>query len=324
MKKLFLSFSLLLAACETNQIVDPNVTDISLTVRNLLPLEGAHYQLWATFFQFNKAAPGDGPMHEGEFVSLGEFVVAQDGSLRSLSGGEARFGIPAGSNPQLLRDVVIAVQAEHADGMSKLQDSEPGSILIGGAFTGDAVTAVADLHIGYLDAFQTDFVTASGKCMIVCPTSPADSNSGVWFIESNSPPSPGLKNFPRMPPEWRYEGWVAQPDTGGGGPTFWSTGKFTRADSADLDGPGSGAGAGTPYGFPGQDFVNGTPSFNNLLMGGYSFWISIEPHPDNSAEPFFLTLLSSARVLPPLSGRTFILENVIGQSAPTARIVIKR
>ncbi|MEK7251611.1 MAG: hypothetical protein AAB209_14465, partial [Bacteroidota bacterium] len=67
---------------ETNEIVDPNVSRVSLAVQNLPPLDGGQYQLWATFFRFNKPDGGDSPTHEGEFVSIGEFKVMDDGTLR--------------------------------------------------------------------------------------------------------------------------------------------------------------------------------------------------------------------------------------------------
>ncbi len=324
-KILLVAMCLVIVSCnETNEIVDANQSRVSLAVQNLPPLDGGHYQLWATFFRFNKPDSGDSPTHEGEFVSIGEFKVMDDGSLRSLNGSSARFSLPSGRNPQLLKDVVLAVQTDLDHGFAKTNDEEPGSILIGGAFHGDASRAIADLSISYADAFRTSFSSVSGKCTITCPTSPADSNSGVWFIEPGSPITAGLKNLPALPQEWRYEGWVMRPDIVNGGFTYWSTGKFAKADSADYDGAGPNSGTGSAYNFPGQDFVRGSTVFSNLLTGGYSFMITMEPFPDVSANPFFLKLLSTQSVAVPPTGRSLTMQNVVASSAPTAHVIIER
>lgn len=324
-KIVFLGMCLFAIACnETNEVVAPNQSRISLSVQNLPPLEGGHYQLWATFFQFNKPNSGDSPMHEGEFISLGEFKVMQDGTLRNVNGGKARFGLPQTENPQLLKDIVIAVQTEHNDRFAKTYHDEPGSILIGGAFQGNATTGVADMNIAYADAFRTTFASVTGKCTIVAPTSPSDSNSGVWFVDrSGASPAAGLKNFPTLPPEWRYEGWIVDRSVQAGQPPLSiSTGKFIRADSADFDGAGPNRGAGTPFNFPGQDFVQGT--FRpNLMSGQFYFAVTIEPFPDNSPKPFSLQLLSTSSSIPAQT-RVQNTVNVISQSLPTAKVVIER
>lgn len=321
----FLCMCLSAIACnETNEVVAPNQSRISLSLQNLPPLDGGHYQLWATFFDFNKPNGGDSPTHEGEFVSLGEFKVIEGGALRNLHGGDARFGLPAGENPQLLRDIVITVQAEQNGNFAKPLDDEPGSILIGGAFRGNAATAIADLDVAYADAFKTDFASATGKCTIVCPTSPADSSSGVWFVDlSGASPAAGLKNLPALPREWGYEGWIVDRSVQAGqSPLSISAGKFIRADSADFDGAGPNSGTGTPFNFPGQDFVQGT--FRpNLMSGQFYFAVTIEPFPDNSPKPFSLQLLSTSSSIP-IQTRLQNMVNVVNRSLPTAKVVIQR
>lgn len=299
------------ASCvQTNEVVE----QISLSVENLPPLQNAYYQVWVTFYQFNSPAGGDSPQHEGEYVSVGAFTIAPDGTLRGVSGGAASFQLPPSTNTQLLKDIVVSVQTEDTE--------QPQSIVMGGVVQGDAVTASANLNIAYADAFRTDFASASGVCTVVSPTSPSDSNSGVWFVQLGSPLTAGLRNLPSLPRGWRYEGWVLQP-AAGGEIRYISTGKFTRADSADFDGAGPYAGnAGPPFNFPGQDFIHGM-RIPNLLEIGYAFMISVEPEPDNSPEPFFLTLLRSQPTgasAPRVQG----LNNVIQTTAPRAKIVIRR
>ncbi len=309
---------------QTNEAVVDPMGRITLTVSNLPPLEHGYYELWGTFFDFNKPGGGDSPLHEGEFISFGKFAVGQDGSVQGLKGGAALLRVPAGRNPQLLKDIVIAIQNEHHDVLNKTgNDEEPGSIIIGGPFRGNAGEATADLNMAYADAFRTDFSSVTGRCLIVSPTSPSDSNSGIWFVESGSTLTAGLKNLPALRSEWRYEGWVvdkdAQPSV-----AWYSTGKFMRADSADYDGAGPGRGTGTGYNFPGQDFITGNPSRPDFSSGRYRFEITIEPFPDNSAAPFYLKLLSSEHLSIPVQGRVRTLTNVMRNHAPTARLSVQR
>lgn len=313
MKRLPLLLScLLLGACtQTNEVVE----QISLSVQNLPPLQGAYYEVWVTFFQFNTPSGGDAPLHEGEYVSVGAFTVAPDGSLRNLAGGAPNLRLPNDVDTQLLKDIVISVQTRSTD--------QPQSILMGGAFHGDAITASAELNISYSDAFRTDFARVGGMCTIVAPTSPTDSNSGVWFVQLGANVSTGLMNLPLLPRGWRYEGWVVR-HRAGEPARYFTTGMFIRADSADLDGPGPFAGtAGQPYNFPGQDFVQGPGAIPNLRNGEYSFMVTIEPHPDNAAEPFSLSLLRSSGPATPQS-RTVTFSNVIDSSAPWGKIIIRR
>lgn len=300
----------LFSCTQTNEVVER----VSLSTENLQPLTNGYYQLWVTFYQFNRTAPGDAPQHEGEYVSVGTFTVTSDGGLRAVGGGPLAFQLPHGANTQLLKDAVISVQTENTE--------QPQSILMGGSFRGDAVSATATFDIAYADAFGTTFASAGGVCTIVAPTSPPDSNSGVWFVHLGSTPSAGLTNLPVLPQGWRYEGWVLQPITGGGYRAL-STGTFVRADSADFDGAGPFAGnAGAPFNFPGQDFVRGAVILN-LLSSGLVFKVSIEPSPDNSPEPFPLTLLQSDSI-GATPTRVQTLRNVIAVVAPKGKLIIQR
>ncbi|MEK9136289.1 MAG: hypothetical protein AAB393_04140, partial [Bacteroidota bacterium] len=248
----------------TNEIVEPQEARISLTVTGLSPLgpgEG-HYQVWATFLQFDKSNGGDSPQHSGGFLSLGEFNTrAGDPILYDLDGNLARFRIPAGKNAQLLDDMVITIDP----GTDSPNDSVAGSIIMGGKVHGNADVGIADLDVAYTDAFKTDFSGVTGKYTIIAPTSSADSNSGVWFIEQQgSTVNRGLRNLPVLPRGWRYEGWIDRAVQIDPGPPVveYSTGKFLRADSADFDGAEPGRGPGNGFNYPGQDFINPIPSGN--------------------------------------------------------------
>jgi hypothetical protein len=104
--------------------------------------------------------------------------------------------------------------------------------------------------------------------------------TGAVTITFNGP-SAGL-TLPTLPAGWKYEGWTVingMPVTTG---TFLST---TAVDDAD---PYSSTMPGPP--FPGEDFLVNAPAgliFPTDIAGGVAV-ISIEPSPDNSADPFTL------------------------------------
>lgn len=315
-----------------NETVIPPVTPtVTVTASNLprLAADEGHYQVWARFTIFAKHGETNSPLHDSGFVSLGEFNTGSDGHslVDPETGGAAFFSIPARQNAQLINHVMIAVQTPEARRAKPLHE-EPGSPLIGGRFVGTQSLAVADLDIAYQDAFGTSFASVTGKYTLTSPTSvPADSNSGVWFYQPLPTPTASLQNLPNLGSKWRYEGWIVdKADT-----TYYSTGRFGRADSADYDGAGPGSGTGNGLNFPGQDFITGvgpTPARPDLSTSRYAIRISIEPNPDNSPNPFFLTLLSSDIPGPNRvqnsSGLTLDLQNIMSLRLPTARITVAR
>lgn len=324
---------MVLASChQTNEVVDRQSPRISLSVTNLQPLGPAegHYALWATFLRFNKAGGGDSPQHTSGFRKLGEFnLKSGDQTLYDISGTPVRFKIPDDENAQLLDDAVITVDT----GSVGANDSLSGSIIIGGKFSGDAVTAHADLEVSYADAFGVDFSGVTGKCTIMAPTSPADSNAGIWFVDRQDSIVAGLRNLPVLPDGWTYEGWVGSPAVEvheqkvGAFYRYFSTGKFLRPDSADVDGAGPGKGSGAGLNFPGQDFINAYPGGppGTLDLRYFVFMISVEPEPDNSPSPFALPILFAQPTSTPfLQGVPISMTNVAASSLPRARLTIVR
>ena len=313
---------------QTNEVVDVQRPRISLTVFHLPrlgPGEG-YYQLWAKFVIFDRPAQADSPQHDSSAVSLGEFNVTTDGrGVVGLDGNPVRFAIPPDQDPQLLDLVFISVQLPDS------ASDDVGPTFLAGRVTGDVSTAVADMDVAHAAALGSTFSSVTGGFTIIAPTSPADSNSGVWFIEKQGAAiSAGLRNLPVLPRGWRYEGWIdREVQAAPGGPTnhLFSTGKFLRADSADFDGAGPGSGPGGGLNFPGQDFINsipsGTPSRPDLRL--FTFMVTVEPEPDNSPAPFPLTILSTTLPSEPLpQGRTLLMNNVASTSFPRARVTIIR
>lgn len=318
---------------QTNEVVETQRPRISMTFSNLPHLQEGegHYQLWGKFMIFNKVGQNDSPQHDSTAVSLGEFNVSEDGqSLIALDGNTMRFEIPTDQNPQLIDDIILTIQEEEHT-LGKIRHEEPGPTFLGGKVHGDALVGIADLEASYTHALGSTFSNVSGKYTIIAPTSPADSNSGVWFIEQQGTTTlAGLRNLPTLPEGWVYEGWIGLPyyvDPGGLMFRHCSTGRFLRADSADFDGAGPGAGLGTGFNFPGQDFISPIPpgSPSRPVLRNSAFIVTIEPEPDNSSNPFSLRLLSDPLgPSPKPQGQALQMDNVAVASFPRAKITIVR
>jgi hypothetical protein len=162
----------------------------------------------------------------------------------------------------------------------------------------------ADLTI---DGVIGDFSNAQGVFAMKTPTSSStnDENQGVWFIQpdTGSPPSAGFSDLPDLTDKgWKYEGWVVD-RSNANQPNPYTTGKFGTDggsptwEQQDQDGAGQFAGSMSDN-FPprpGSDFV--TAGDNNegfdLKTGEWFVVLSVEPQPDNGAEPFALKPFSA-------------------------------
>lgn len=319
---------LTLSGCNrTNEVIEPvREPVVSLTVSNLPRLEEGegHYQAWARFIIFNRPASGDSPMHDSAAVSLGEFNIAPDGQhIVGLDGRSNPLSIPASQNAQLLDDVIITIQSNE-EGLGRVFHEEPGPAILGGKITGDASLGIANLTVSYTGALGSSFQNVTGAFTIMAPTSPADSNSGVWFMTQGS--TTGLVNLPALPDEWMYEGWVGKSPSPGSPVQWYSTGKFASATGADADSAGPGRGPGSGLNFPGQDFIVAYPGGPGALpdLRTYQFMITIEPVPDNSNQPFFLAVLATEPPQVPLPHGQTITMNNEASSLPSARVTVVR
>ncbi|MBW2731609.1 MAG: anti-sigma factor [Deltaproteobacteria bacterium] len=184
------------------------------------------------------------------------------------------------SDPQRFNLEVDAATAQAATlyvlTIEKAVGDDPGpsdTHILAGAFS----QGWATLNTGHAAALGSDFSQASGGFILATPTSVAtdDDDQGIWFLDPAGPAA--SLTLPTLPAGWAYEGWVVVD----GKPV--STGRFTAASGADVDGAGSAAGAGGFPPFPGQDFIN--PALG--LVGGKAV-VSVEPNPDDSPAPFAL------------------------------------
>ncbi|MFC1683344.1 anti-sigma factor [Candidatus Zixiibacteriota bacterium] len=180
-----------------------------------------------------------------------------------------------------------------------------GDFSVIGAISGDAW-----LTCGHADALGDDFSKLYGNYLLETPTTAGDPDDyayGIWFGIPGAPPHWGtLISLRYLPDGWLYEGWIITPDSS------ISTGKFSAVSSPDSDGPGPSAGPDPGADYPGQDFIDPP-----LYLRGHGVWITIEPDPDNSSEPFTLVVLADSVIadLGPFSFQA--LENKVESSFPT-------
>ncbi len=200
----------------------------------------------------------------GEPVSSGRFTVDADGNLST-----SNFLVPAAK--EAVDTFILTIEPD--------PDPDPApsaTHLLAGDFYGRSTR----LRAAHPAALGDSFRYASGDYILNAPSGASlgtPYTHGIWWLNPETGPGPTL-NLPTLPEGWVYEGWVAGAD----GPI--STGTFTAVDMADSDGAGTTGGPDPAPPFPGQDFV--TPPTD--LTTGYAAVISIEPYPDNSADPFTL------------------------------------
>ena len=189
-------------------------------------------------------------------------------------------------------------------------DPAPSAVHI---LAGDFSGTNAGLTVDHSAALGNDFSTAAGKYILATPTDGTmdDENSGVWFLSlASGMPAPALE-LPTLPAGWNYEGWAVIDGT----PV--STGTFTDGAKADDAAPFSGTAADAPP-FPGEDFLNNAPGALSFPtdLSETTVVISIEPSPDNSANPFLLKPLVANVPANAKDHETYDMGNNAGGSNP--------
>lgn len=177
---------------------------------------------------------------------------------------------------------------------------------------GDFSSGSADLTVGHGSALGSDFTSSTGSYILATPTDGMNNNenSGIWWLDPAAGPGAGL-SLPTLPDGWAYEGWAVI----NGSPV--STGTFMSATGADDAAPYSGTMGGPA--FPGEDFVMNAPSgqtFPTDLAGGTAV-ISIEPYPDNSADPFVLKPLVGMIPSNAVDHTSYTMDNNATATNPT-------
>ena len=249
-------------ASTTTSVVEAMTPSITFQTEGWPELaNGYHYEGWAIV--------------NGEPISTGKFNVA-DGEVVSLEG----------------ETIALFEVEEIATASTIVVTIEPGgdtdTIPADTHFVaGDVVDGVAQLTISHPAALGTDFADVGGSFLLATPTDDDASNelSGIWFLALDGGSVPSLV-LPELPTGWNYEGWGVVDGT----PV--TTGTFLSATGADDAAPFSGPKPGPA--FPGEDFLVNAPeglTFPTDLSGA-TVVISVEPSPDDSADPFTLKPLS--------------------------------
>lgn len=319
---LFIAFAamILTSKCKDNPTANENFT-VTVGVTNLKSLASGegHYELWISFPEgvhaLNKPGHGD-----QAYVSFGKFNVNANGQLVDLS-GNAKSSFTPGANAQV--DINLAVDALITFEYAGDSNGDPGSRMLGGLFFGTDRQATAILKADGEDALDFDYSRSAGSYILATPSTAdtTDANHGIWWMTANN--AAGLNNLSTLTDtsSWRYEGWVV--DQSGVQPVFYSTGKFLNAAGPDADGPGATAGSSSGFAFPGQDFVqaaNGVPLLPALDSGIFAARITLEPAPDNSAQPFQLVILNDDKI----ETAGGMMANRVAATFPTATIMISR
>jgi hypothetical protein len=150
--------------------------------------------------------------------------------------------------------------------------------------------------VGMIPADATDHVTYA------MDNNAGANPTGAVTITFNGA-SAGL-TLPSLPAGWKYEGWTVI----NGMPV--TTGTFTSiSDFDDADPYSSSMNPGPP--FPGEDFLFNAPtglSFPTDIAGGVAV-ISIEPSPDNSADPFTLKPLVGNIPVGAIDHKTYMMNS---------------
>lgn len=157
-----------------------------------------------------------------------------------------------------------------------------------------------------------DFESASGTFFLKTPTDDIDDRqvdndqNGIWFGMPGSPPSPNI-NLPNLPSGWIYEGWV----TGESG--YISTGKFRAFNAVDHSNKFSGITNNNAFDLPGEDFFVNAPAGESfpLDIKGRNVFISVEPVPDNSPDPFLIRPLVGKAGTATAPAMYYLKQNII-------------
>ena len=276
--------------------------EVTLAFTRLEPLQnGFHYEAWAVFAT--------------RVMSLGAFNVGPAGELvdlqgRAIPGG--RFALAADTTSAT--DVLITIEPPgHSDGLPSDTRYLAGVIEDG----------VAELSVDHPLALDNSYRRARAFYILSSPSSRGEEDwkSGVWWLDlmafSTLEGDPGF-HLPELPPGWVYEGWVEIQ----GRP--FTTGRFYHVYGHDFDSPHNGPLPFIPA-MPGEDYILNPPKGYDFPtdIRGEPIFVTIEPYPDDSRDPF--TLMPLWDTIPPDGGYriTYKVENVARDRFPVGRATVR-
>jgi len=286
---LFLSL-LFSVGCDSGGVDTQEIAKVQvrLELEDLPPLQdGFSYQAWARVGV--------------QYWPTEKFNVAENGSFINASGQFIQNSLTFEGDVSAASEVLVTIE-EKRDA-----DEEPSATVV---FAGDVNEFQAVLTQEHPRALGLSFDGETGSFMLMSHAFDAQSSdvSGLWFVEgSKSAPTAGL-SLPALPGGWVYEGWI---EAGG---ALISTGSFRANDEADLQRRYSSS--DTPR-FPGEDFDENAPDGITFPLdpSGGSVYVTIEPFPDDTVEPFGFFVLSGTVPASPVAETVYPLNaNVVAPS----------
>ena len=293
------------AACgDDNDSTSPEGSSaVTASFTGLQPLEeDLNYQLWAI--------TESGGYYYGYGVAM--FDVNGSGQM-----------VDPAAETVISGDFTVGLAAENIYGFAvsiELSDELVGSssytILIGGETSDNQTTLSTGSWLG----LEIDPAEISGKYTLATPTDSVSGNeiNGIWFLDVSSGLSFDGLALPDLGSGWEYQGWVLVDGK------YISTGKFSAADEADDDNPYSGS-YSSPA-FPGEDFLNESPSGFTfpLDLRGATVIVTIEPwdeYDTDEGTPFYLRVLEADISAAATDHQTYFMNTVTG-SLPTGSVMI--
>jgi hypothetical protein len=276
-------------SCKNNEVLSPadQVTKVDLEVNGMQNLGGSFwYEGWLIWGDLNE-------FHQ----SVGVFTVNEQGQL-SQTAFQTSLGYLQQAQKFLITieadDVPGYIVTSRDEGGTTVYDSVEGPSayqIMGAVFKGN----FGSLAAGHLIFFDFEFSQASGTCLLDTPTDTSGSNpkSGIWFVNKDTSNAivSGL-NLPVVVGGWIYEGWV---DVNG---VLLSTGSFFNPGIKDQSNQFCDP-AGTPYAFPGEDFLVNPPAGVTfpLDLSGRNVLIELRPaYPVDCNPPFSMLQLLSVTI----------------------------
>ena len=276
--------------------------EVMLAFTRLEPMQnGFHYEAWVVY--------------DTNVLSLGKFNVGHAGGLVDLQGGAIAGGrFALGADAAGATDVLVTIEPpDDADGVPSDTRYLAGSIEDG----------AAELSVGHALALGDSYRRAKAYYILSSPSSYDEGEewqSGIWWLDLTEDSSlegdPGF-HLPELPPGWVYEGWVEIEGTP------FTTGRFYHVYGHDFDSPYNGP-RPVPA-IPGEDYIRNPPrgfSFPTDIRGD-PLYVTIEPYPDDSRDPF--TLMPLWDTIPPKGGYrvTYSVENVARANFPVGQAVVR-
>ena len=276
--------------------------EVTLAFNRLEAMQnGFHYEAWAVY--------------DANVLSLGKFNVGPAGELVDLQGlaiAGGRFAL--GADAAGVTDLLVTIEPpDDADGVPSDTRFLAGVIEDG----------VAEISVDHPLALDNSYRRARAFYILSSPSSRGEEDwkSGVWWIDltyfDTLAGDPGF-HLPLLPPGWVYEGWVEIQ----GRP--FTTGRFYYVDGHDFDSPHNGPLPFIPA-MPGEDYIINPPKGYDFPtdIRGEPIFVTIEPYPDDSRDPF--TLMPLWDTIPPEGGYrvTYKVENVARDRFPVGQATVR-